>query len=101
MKSNNAKGFEAIHKGTFVGDCSSHESCNIIVGKKNKKYRAEAYIWHHEQDASKEGVKDIIAAQAESPREVVEKLSEIESNWCEDRIQGLKRAMAEALDEIE
>lgn len=100
MKSNAKAGFNPIHEGSYPGSAGVHETVTIMVGERDDQYRAEASVWNHDQDASKEGIVDRVAAKGASVREALLDLGLIAHGWNEDRTRGLARAIDEALDDL-
>jgi hypothetical protein len=88
MKSNDNLGFSRIHEGAFSGDAGRKHTANVLVGQKGDVFRAECYIWFHDQDASKEGVRDRIAARGMTVHEALNKLLGIPHSWSPERETG-------------
>lgn len=99
MKSNKKLGFKDVCECVSVY-YGSHLSLDLFVGERGKQYRAYAYLFFCDQDASKEGIHDETCGRGNDPQEAVQQ-------WAKNAIAGgwvsapVKKAMAEMLDNID
>ncbi len=61
----------AAVSGFTVRDTRRGNSVNLQVGRRKDTYRAYAYIWHHEQDISREGVLREICGRDSSAEQAI------------------------------
>lgn len=100
MTSNETAGYESVHDGEYVGDAGHRWTANVSVGQRDGLYRAQAYIYEHDQDASREGVRDRIAARGATIAEALDALARVPHGWDEHWATGLARAIAEAREAL-
>lgn len=103
MKDNRSLGFETIHRiSEGTGSVARLVSANVIVGRRGDTYRAYAYIWQHDQDASREGVIDSLCARADSAEEAMEEIvRRAVSHWSSARVAATKQAVLEVQESLD
>ena len=104
VKSNDDVGFGRVHEITNPsGDAGGSLTAHLQVGIGNGVYRAYAYLYHHEQDMSREGKTDSLCARATSATEAIaEVLRRADDHWTAEQTRGLRYAameIQESLDE--
>lgn len=72
---------------------------HATIGLRGQQYRAYAYTYHNEQDASREGIVQTCAARGESPQAAMDSLlrKATELEWSRT---GLAKIAAEISDEL-
>lgn len=103
MKSNRELGFVKIHEiSEGSGDVGGSLSANVSIGKRGEVYRAYCYIWHHEQDASREGVKGDLCARGESAEEVLAALRRVANDQFPNAwARGVRHAIMEVQESLD
>jgi hypothetical protein len=103
MKSNQDLGFGAVHAiSEGIGDAGGTLTAHLMVGRKGNVYRAYLYLWHHEQDASREGVRDALCARSASVAEVLTELRRrVNDQWTPERARGARRAIMEIQESLD
>ena len=103
MKSNKKLGFANVHEiSEGTGDCGGSLTAQVQVGRKNDVYRAYVYLYHHEQDASREGVKDELCARGASVAEAITELRRrVNDQWSTEDARGVRRAIMEVQESID
>ena len=96
MKSNQSLSFYPIHEDQWQGDAGGSYTAYVEVGRSEKQYRAECWIHESNQDMSREGVRDRIAARGQSPDAALDALLSLPHGWGGAWTTGLSRAVAEA-----
>lgn len=65
------------------------------------KWRASAELYHHEQDMSREGVRDCLAARGKNHEDaLVNLLALVEDQWTTEQAKGTRHAIADIRDEM-
>ena len=65
------------------------------------KWRASAELYHHEQDASREGVRDCLAARGTNHDDALVNLLElVEDQWTAEQARGTRKAIADIRDDM-
>jgi hypothetical protein len=103
-RSNTALGYDRIHEiSEGVGDVAGTSlTANLQVGKRGDTYRAYCYLWHHEQDASREGIRDSLMARGNTPQEAMsELLRRATDQWTESQARGVRRAIIEVQESLD
>ena len=105
MKSNRDLGFvplfgeEGQNSSEVNADGGGSLSIDVTVGQRGKVYRAYAYQWHHEQDASREGIRDEVSCRADDPMEAARRwrVAALRRGW---HAPGVEAAYSDLIDEI-
>ena len=101
VSSNREYGYEPLWGEEGASECTADGggslTANLTVGKKGSKYRAYGYTFHHEQDASREGVCDMVAARGDTAEEALRKwrVAAIRRGW---QSQGVEAVYSDAID---
>lgn len=105
MKSNKQLGFAPLYGDQRYGygsersyensDGGGSLSMHATIGRKGGTYRVYGYLWHNEQDASREGKHAECCARGATPEEALER-------WCREamRLGWLSAGIAEIRMEI-
>lgn len=102
MKSNKELGFKTLLSADeYVRDAGGHLCACVQLGRKGDWCRAYAYLWRHDQDASREGLEDSIAVRGEDAEQVLDYLAALAADqWDESQARGVRGCIAEIRDAL-
>ena len=100
MKDNDVLGFTPMVEGELVADAGGSLTVNATIGVRATSYRVYAYLFHHEQDASREGKRDEAAARGSTYEDALSRwrLAALRRGWS---APGVEAVYSDMLDEAQ